>query len=390
MDQGKTLLTVYNLWQDKKISLIGPEASIQNKYGQAFFHGPWVYYLPLPALLAFNWQPLVSSYTIIILNLAGLLLVFKPIKKSFGKETALIYSGLLSLTPILVSFSQFIWNPNLLIFTSLMIIFTSLKILDKKEKYNLNFWHLLAGFFLGFGLGNHYVFAIMVLSFFIWIVIKKTKLVNITLTVMGFLIGFSPLLLFELRHNFYNLNTIISILKNGSSTAFSFPLPLHYYLSFLPFLLLLLAYLLKKLFEKQKIITLGLIAVFTVYSVIEIFVKPATGYTMPENWNYKDIEKTSKIILRENKTNYNIANIIQGDTRAYALRYLLTKANNPPLSVENYPNASFLFVISKQKKDQTEKIPTWEVSSFCPCKWEKTWKINEEVFLHLFSQQTKD
>ena len=77
MDQGITLLKIFELWQEKKLTLIGPESSIKALNGRAFFHGPWIYYFLLPVMLISNWNPLAGSYLFIGLNLLGLILLFK-------------------------------------------------------------------------------------------------------------------------------------------------------------------------------------------------------------------------------------------------------------------------------------------------------------------------
>ena len=138
MDQGKTLLTIYQLWQDKKFTLIGPESSIKTNMGRTFFHGPWIYYFLLPVMLIANWNPFTGAYLFIGLNLLALIILFKAIKQGFGFRTALISSFLFTFTPNVVRFSQFFWNPNFLPLVSSLIIFLGVKIKKKQTLYSFS------------------------------------------------------------------------------------------------------------------------------------------------------------------------------------------------------------------------------------------------------------
>ena len=93
-----------------------------------------------------------------------------------------------------------------------------------------------------------------------------------------------------------------------------------------------------------------------------------------------------KIIISENKKNYNIANLLSGDTRAQDLRYLLTINNNPPMGVEDYPAADWLFVVSRYDRLKTKNDPVWEISSFTPSEILEVWPIQNGINLYLMKK----
>ena len=380
MDQGITLLKIFELWQEKKFTLIGPESSIKTLQARAFFHGPWIYYFLLPVMLISNWNPLAGSYLFIGLNFFGLVLLFNTVKAKFGPRVAFLACFLFSLSPQMIYFSQFFWNPNFLPLVSILIIFLWFKI--AKNPCFKNF--LFLGLVLGFGLGCHYQIVILTFIILMIMILKKISWKHFFALFLGLLIALSPLEVFELKHNFYNLRTIFLILREG--TQGSFKISFYHLLFLLPFLYLALALLLERVFLKKPAFALGLIGLFTFHALIQIIPTSKSGFSMPEAWTYTGLLKTKQIILRENKPNFNIASLLSGDTRDYPLRFLLTAARKPALDVETYPQAEYLFVLSPHAKDKTISNSVWEINSFCPCKLQKTWEIQNNIRLYLLEK----
>ena len=146
MDQGQILLKIWQLWQEKKITLIGLETSIKTASGRGFFQGPWIFWLPLPVLLLSNWHSLSVSYFLILLNLFALIILYRALEKKWGILSAFIAGLFFSLMPVMVYSSQFIWNPNFLPFTSCLLIHFWLKLKKKSSLKDL----FLTGLILGF------------------------------------------------------------------------------------------------------------------------------------------------------------------------------------------------------------------------------------------------
>lgn len=382
MDQGTTLIKVYQLWQEKKLTFIGPKSSIESVNKHTFFHGPWIYYFLLPLMLVSHWEPLAGSLLFVITNLLALVFLCLGIKEKFGFKTALITGLFFNLSPMMINFSLFFWNPNFLPFCTACLIYLWIKI--SKTKNFLYFFP--AGLIIGFGLSNHFLFILATIPFLTWVLKRKLSLKALIVFIEGLLIPFLPLILFELKHDFYNLKTALDILRFGSQQGVSFPPPPHYYLSLLPYFFLIVALTIRKIYKKSSLIAKGFILGFIIYSLIKIIPKPQSGYTMPPGWNYLTIKKTAQIILKENKNHYNVANLLYGDTRAYALRSLLTVAGKKPMKINEYPVGENLFVVSYKNKEEVIKLPTWEVSSFCPCRVEKAWKIKNNINLYLLKK----
>ncbi|MBI5356991.1 hypothetical protein HZB78_05300 [Candidatus Collierbacteria bacterium] len=92
------------------------------------------------------------------------------------------------------------------------------------------------------------------------------------------------------------------------------------------------------------------------------------GYTMPEWVNASLIEKAANIISSDIKNRpgtYNVVNTLDGDTRANPYRYVLTYRNKvPPLGVEKYSEADYLYIVSRGARNELLEDKRWELLSF--------------------------
>ena len=385
-DQGMTLLEIYNLYQTKKFTLIAQTGSSLTVFGRYFYTGSFMYYLFMPILLITRWNPLSISYFLILVQLAVLLLLYHALAKIYKKSaTPLYFSLLYTFFPMMVDYSRFIWAPNLLIPVAGIVLSLLLGLSTKKSN---SFLVLLTGFFLGLGLQIHYSFFLVILISIFWLLIgKKLNLSAIFLLLLGFIIGFSPLILFELRHNFYNLRTFIFYIttKTGSNQrimSFSW----HYLLCLWPFVFLFIAKLLSALKRVASWFATFLVLLFIGVSVTEILPFPKSGFTMPEGWNYAGVQKASAIILHENRKKYNIVDLLTGDTRAMGLRSLLTFAGKPPLGVVEYPETKALFIYSKVPIEKLLRGKLWEMDVVKPVKLVKTWHLQNGIYLYLLEK----
>jgi hypothetical protein len=83
--------------------------------------------------------------------------------------------------------------------------------------------------------------------------------------------------------------------------------------------------------------------------------------------NYLGAREIAGLIARDVETNhlqgqYNVANIVDGSTRAYYYRYFLK--DKDPLGVELYPQAKVLYVVARGDEAFVANYPVWEISSF--------------------------
>ena len=379
-EQGLFLGKAKEIYSTKKLSLIGPPTSVKSTISREFYQGPATYYLLLVPI-ALGGDPIIASYFLIFINLLALIVIYTVIQKKFGFKTAFWAGLFFSTYPLLITYSRFVWNPNFIPLFSAIVLGLLLNI-NKKRK---PLFYLLLGLILGICLQFHYQSLLLIFLSFVWLGIKKVKLAKFFYVFMGIIAGFFPLVIFELRHNFYNLRTLSLISQTGSVKQLT-SFPFYYFLFLMPFICLAVGYLFEKIYKSKKFIAIGILVLYLVWSASAIYGFSLKAPGMAEGWNYKGQKKVLKIILKEDKKGYNIANLLTGDTRAQAMRYLLSINNSLPEGTGDYAASQWLFVLSRNKGEEVLKNPVWEISSFKPLKVAKTWPIQNEISLYLLEK----
>lgn len=208
-DEGRDVLIVRDILLGN-FTLLGPRSSAAD-----FFYGPIYYYLVAPFLLLFNYDPVGPAVFVALLGVATVFLMYKAGKEMFGSEFAGLTAALLyAISPLVIAYSRSSWNPNPLPFVSLLALYLIYKAVRAKSLLLF----LIIGILLGVALQLQYLafFLATIIAAFTfvgtWYVTKKIDILLLVKRYMtifvGFLIGFSPFLAFEVRHGFPNLRTI--------------------------------------------------------------------------------------------------------------------------------------------------------------------------------------
>lgn len=389
-DQGATLLETYNVYQEKKWTLISAGGSSWTSSGRYIFFSSLLYYILMPVLILARWNPLSVSYFLIFLQLVSLVIIYEILTLIHkDRATAAIFAVLFSFSPDLVNYSRFVWSPNFLIPISAMILAFILLLRTPFKKKGLI--SLFLGLLFAAGFQINYSFILVMAVSMIWIILqKRLQARHFFLMFTAFLIGISPLLLFEFRHDFYNLRTFLLILTQKGKTDSAFRFNDHYILGLIPMVVYFLSVIFGKLKKISRIITFVFIMIFVIYSAAVILPYPKRGFTMVEGWNYPGVKKTASIILSQRKSKYNIVDLLTGDTRAMGLRYLLTIEGSPPMSVTNYPKSEYLFIYSKDPIDKILKGSLWEIDTVKPVNVINRWYIQNGIYLYLVEKVKKN
>ena len=219
-DQERDAFTIKQILIDKKPVLIGPR--VVNDHG--FFLGPYFFYILLPFYLISNLSPYATILFIAVYDLIFLVSSFFIIKKIFSQKIAYFFIFIWSVLPLAISIDTISWNPLLVPFLFIFLLYL-LKTLNFSKVKN---W-LFLGFYLGFSFNIHVQLIILSFTAFIFLLIKVSKkdfFKKIWVLFLGFIISFLPLLFFDLRHNFLNLNLFLNFFQNNN-------LPKNYF-SFVP------------------------------------------------------------------------------------------------------------------------------------------------------------
>ncbi len=213
-DEGRDVLVVKRMVVDHKWTLLGPTASVGG-----FFLGPIYYYFMMPFLWLFRLDPVGPAVMVALFGIATVFLVYKTGRDFFDAKAGLIAAGLYALSPLVIAYSRASWNPNLMPFFCLLTIYT-LWLAVAKNKLGLLF---LVGFFLGIGFQLHYLATFLVPIIIVYLLFFTRNLKSFKgylLGIGGFLLGWLPFLLFELRHSFPNFRTFYQFIFFGEETGF--------------------------------------------------------------------------------------------------------------------------------------------------------------------------
>lgn len=212
-DEGRDVLVVKRMIVDHKWTLLGPTASVGG-----FFLGPIYYYFMLPFLWAWRLDPTGPAVMVALFGVATVYLVYRTGRDMFDPWVGLVASALYALSPVVIAYSRSSWNPNIVPFFSLLTIYLLWKYANDGKIRNV-FW---VGVCMGVGLQLHYLFLFLFPVTAIWLFLYgtlRTKLRSWLIGGAGFVVGYAPFLLFELRHGFPNTQSIIQFVLAGKDTG---------------------------------------------------------------------------------------------------------------------------------------------------------------------------
>ncbi len=371
-DQGRDLLVVQKMIVDHRWTLLGPKTSIFPIY-----FGPAYYYLILPVLFVSKLDPLGVSYFMVFLWLCAIYLTYLIGKNVFCSRVGLYSAFFFSIWPLGIEYSRQSFSSFPTPFFATIFLFGLWYSLMKKN--NIGFF--LTGLSFGVMMQLHYLnFLLFLTAFFVLVVFKKLSLKRTLFFLFGFIFTFSPMIMFEVRHNLFNSKTLIFSLKDKGMGDFKFSI--YYFVSFFPVIFILLGWFINFIYEKKKIFGVMFFILLTILNIRKIDFWRDHGFTMPEGWNYLGVKKASEIIANDASGNFNVAAILDGDTRAYPYRYIIETKGKKPMTVEDYPKAEILYVVARGDEEFVLNYPVWEIQSFMPASIKKTWKITDNISVY--------
>lgn len=237
-DEGRDAIAIYNIilgigsllhgnihLAEKQLTLLGPTASVGG-----FFMGPAYYYIVAPFFFLFGYTPVGASVMVTLLGVISVWLVYKIGTEFFNKKAGLIAALLYTFSPLVIIYSRSSWNPNVMPFFTLVTLYSLYKAVKHK-----NIWlFLLCGVLFGIDIQLHYVelFVGVVIILYVIFMYAKTmakKPQKLLIQIIrdgcgilgGFLIGFSPFIAFEYRHEFLNTKNIFNFIFASGETGAS-------------------------------------------------------------------------------------------------------------------------------------------------------------------------
>jgi len=350
----------------EKPSLLGiPYLLRQTTSGLQLFTAPLFGYSLIPLILLFNFDPIAITGFFVFLNLFTGFLVFLVSKEIFDEKVALFSAVLFLFSSHMVYHSLFIWTSNYMPLIGVLTICG----LYKFKKKQASFWTFALGVLTGVGFGIQYFYLLAgLLVLLVVLKVSKKRVIHGSYFLLGILVGELPTVLFDLKHNFYHLKTLWSYFVETLKFPGQSQLSYYHFLVFWPLLAIFFGLVFSKIFTKSKLASLAMAAVFIYLSLNSSLVSFKNAVGMPSGLTAKKILLASESISRDNPRNFNLSVLMDFDFRGYVLRYPLKYLyKKSPLSVEDYPNAGVLYVLSQKNYDFSQP-GVWELRSFLPYK----------------------
>lgn len=213
-DQGRDAIIVSRIFTDFDFPFIGPVMSVGNIY-----LGPLYYYFMVPSLFISYPSPMGPVYMVALLSVLSVWLVYWLGKDLVGKKAAVWAAFFLAFSQLAILFGRFSWNPNPAPFFSIIMIWATFKAWKKSPWY----WPLAVLCF-SILVQLHYVILMsgggigVVWLIQTWQFAQKTKqgknldafkkwltyLAPVFVSVLIFIASLTPLILFDLKHDFLN------------------------------------------------------------------------------------------------------------------------------------------------------------------------------------------
>lgn len=214
-DQEQYTTQVRQLVKEHKPVLIGPR--VNNDKG--FFLAPYFTYLITPFFLATNLHPWAILYFLIFFNFLFFLISYYLIKSVFNEYFAFLFLTIWAINPLLAGYDTVAWWP---VWIPLGVIFTWWLLHKIYHQKSFLWWGIL-GLSLGLFFNMHFQFVLVMIFAGIFLVsiikTKKPAVYKFILLLGAFVLMFTPLLIFDLRHDFLNIKLFFGFVTQNHTSA---------------------------------------------------------------------------------------------------------------------------------------------------------------------------
>lgn len=222
-DEGRDVIIVRRIFTEAHPPLIGPGTSVGSMY-----LGPLYYYMMAPALILAKFSPVGPAVQVAILGVITVAFIwwigrewfptFKglPFKGVYSINLgALISAGLYAISPTVIIFSRSSWNPNIMPFFALLSIYSIWRVWKLKDFK----WMVVLGIAYAFVFQSHYLGILLFPSLLIFWYLAKVPKRFTRHAIFIFAILMSPLLIFDIRHNFINTKAFYTLISSHDGTV---------------------------------------------------------------------------------------------------------------------------------------------------------------------------
>jgi 4-amino-4-deoxy-L-arabinose transferase-like glycosyltransferase len=214
-DQGRDAGVIWDLIHSHKLFLIGPTTGLPG-----VFRGPFYYYLIAPFYWLGNGNPVVPAVFLAVLSVLALGLVYYLAKQIGGRRVGFIALVLSTFSFEIVYASRWLSNPTPMLLLSMVMLWMMFLIQDGKKWAWIVLSFVLGLSFFHFGSSGELFYFPAILIFAIYFK-KFPDIKTLLISIVVFLLTFSPLFIFNLKHGGILGNNIAGLMSSGNS--FNFP-----------------------------------------------------------------------------------------------------------------------------------------------------------------------
>jgi 4-amino-4-deoxy-L-arabinose transferase-like glycosyltransferase len=219
-DEGRDVRIVRNLLNGDLV-FIGPQTSIGNMY-----LGPLYYYLIAPSLWLSGLNPVGPAIMNALIGTLTVFFTWFVARRWFNPTAGIVASLLFAISPVAIIYSRSSWNPNPMPLFALLCIWGIYQVWQFRHFR----WLPIIGISFAFALQMHYLglLLIPVIIVFWFLTLRQSKdnlvfrKIFIRQSLFGlliFLVLMSPLLLFDLKHDFMNFKAFKEFFANRQTTV---------------------------------------------------------------------------------------------------------------------------------------------------------------------------
>jgi len=212
-DEGRDALVIKNIIEDQELPLLGPAAPNNNP---DFHLGPFFYYLATPFFALSNLNPVGGAYLVALLSVASVGLLYYLGRQLINKWVGLISALLMTSSYLIIKYSRWSWNPNVVPFFILLIILCLWQLDRGRDNYLI-----LLAVASGAIIQLHGTALIVLPPFLLvyWLIFRpKIKKWYKWLIALGcFLIIVSPLLIYDLQNEMANSKGFFKVIRQSDN-----------------------------------------------------------------------------------------------------------------------------------------------------------------------------
>jgi hypothetical protein len=364
-EQGISLITSAK-YLNEKFSLLGQIDLIRDTSDHhTIFSGSLFNYSLVPLQLLFNYDPFLITLYFCFLNLFSGFVLYYLFRKKLGFASAVFSLVFFLFNARMIQHSLFIWIYNYTPLVFVLSLYLCWNYLQKPKKISA----FLIGLLSGVGFNLLYPYLIIALVFFVLILIKKTpiRLVSIFVFLIGATIGNLPMILFDLKHQFYHLVTLwqytLDVRQNPSKNQFTY----YHLLPLYPLFALILGSITSLVFRFHKIAAILVVLIYVFLNLSSNTLNFSSSTGMLPGVTLNTFKKAASTIAADQPpAKFNLAVLFDFDTRAHPLRYLVDYVHHfKSQPVEQYTDLEALYVLAPKNYDLT-KPKVWELQVYQP------------------------